>query len=354
MIYTLGLQKLPFKQDERQIIYTEGQWNPIVNSFIKRHYEEIQEKAEKLFFDFCYIPYLQEQFSKDKAVKDYYAPYINRIERKKALCNDIILDYLTNPAEKLSVPPMLLFYNRDTIDRECTSKYQYRGFILEYPDYLDKLSQEESDKELSESFSKALTAISLFTEPDRTIFFRMMKDGEMDDWPADDRFDVEAKKLIDEIEERVAKLHQKGISQEVLRRILYRNEKLSRLVITKDKHILLPEYDKEIKLPALPKAVYFLFLRHPEGIAFKYLPDYRKELSVIYEELRHGPLSEREKQSVEDVTDPLMNSINEKCARIREAFISKFDEHLARRYYIDGKRGEPKRVSLPIDLIEWE
>ena len=55
-----------------------------------------------------------------------------------------------------------------------------------------------------------------------------------------------------------------------------------------------------------------------------------------------------------DVTNPFNNSINEKCARIREAFLSKFDEHLARYYYIDGHKGEPKRIALPTDLIEWK
>ena len=59
-------------------------------------------------------------------------------------------------------------------------------------------------------------------------------------------------------------------------------------------------------------------------------------------------------KSIEDVTNPLSNSINEKCARIREAFVSKFDEHLARFYYVDGERGEAKKIALPRNLIKWE
>jgi len=97
-----------------------------------------------------------------------------------------------------------------------------------------------------------------------------------------------------------------------------------------------------------------LFLHHPDGILFKKLPDYREELAELYLKLRGGELSEKEHQSVLDVTNPLNNSINEKCARIREAFLSKFDEHLAHYYYIDGHKGEPKRICLPDKLIEWE
>jgi hypothetical protein len=65
-------------------------------------------------------------------------------------------------------------------------------------------------------------------------------------------------------------------------------------------------------------------------------------------------LSDRVVQSIEDVTNPLLNSINEKCARIRGAFLGQFDNHLAKHYYIDGNRGEAKKIALPRDLVVWE
>ena len=131
------------------------------------------------------------------------------------------------------------------------------------------------------------------------------------------------------------------------------SEKLSRLVITKDFRILLPDYyNMEIKMEPLVKAVYFLFLKHPEGIMFKFLPDYREELTQIYVNLKPNGMNERVLQSIEDVTNPTLNSINEKCARISGAF--QFDEKLARHYYIEGKRGEAKKIALPRDLVVWE
>ena len=105
----------------------------------------------------------------------------------------------------------------------------------------------------------------------------------------------------------------------------------------------------------LPKAVFLLFLKHPEGIMFSYLPDFREELMEIYRKLKGPFLNEASaRQSIEDVTNPLSNSINEKCSRIREAFVSQFDDHLARFYYIDGQRGEPKKIALPRTLVKWE
>ena len=127
------------------------------------------------------------------------------------------------------------------------------------------------------------------------------------------------------------------------------------MVITKEYRILLPDYhDMEIKMEPLVKAVYLLFLRHPEGILFKRMPDYREELTEIYMKLKPSGMSDRTLQSIEDVTNPMLNSINEKCARIRGAFVSQFDDHMARHYYIDGLRGEAKRIALPRDLVVWE
>ena len=131
--------------------------------------------------------------------------------------------------------------------------------------------------------------------------------------------------------------------------------KLSRLTITKDFSIILSDYDnKEVKMEPLVKAVYLLFLKHPEGIVFKQLPDHRQELIDIYNNLRPLGLNSRSLQSIEDVTNPLMNSINEKCSRIRAVFLAEVDASLANQYYIVGKSGEAKKITLPRNLIIWE
>ena len=127
---------------------------------------------------------------------------------------------------------------------------------------------------------------------------------------------------------------------------------LKKLTITKDYRIMLG--DKEIKMEPLVKAVYLLFLKHPEGIAFKLLPDYRKELTSIYGDLKPLGLNDRVIRSIEDVTNLLLNSVNEKCSRIRAAFISEIEEPFAKEYYVTGKSGEAKKISLPRDLVIWE
>ena len=130
--------------------------------------------------------------------------------------------------------------------------------------------------------------------------------------------------------------------------------KLSKLHITKDGTILLADYQKEVKMEPIVKAVYLLFLNHPEGIAFKYLPDYRKELTDLYQKIKPFGLTERAIRSIEDVTNPLLNSINEKCSRIRAAFLSEVDPSLLEQYIITGKGGEVKKIFLSRDLVVWE
>lgn len=56
-------------------------------------------------------------------------------------------------------------------------------------------------------------------------------------------------------------------------------------------------------------------------------------------------------KNVDNLTDPYDNSINEKCARIRMAFVSSFSDELAGWYYIDGRKGDRKCIRLPRELV---
>lgn len=59
-------------------------------------------------------------------------------------------------------------------------------------------------------------------------------------------------------------------------------------------------------------------------------------------------------RSIDSVCDPTNNAINEKCARVREAFVKAFDESLAEHYFITGSRGEAKRIVLDREMVKWE
>ena len=164
----------------------------------------------------------------------------------------------------------------------------------------------------------------------------------------------EKQKLLNEVKVKVQKLKDLGVSEKDISSFLHTEQSLLKLTVSKNYRLFLGDNRVEVHMEPLVKAVYLLFLNHPEGVLFKYLPDYRKELAKIYSEVRPWGLTDRTLQSIEDVTNPLLNSINEKCARIKKVFLGVMEDNMARHYYIDGPRGEAKKISLPRDLVVWE
>ena len=162
------------------------------------------------------------------------------------------------------------------------------------------------------------------------------------------------KVLVDEVKEKVQKLKEYGLSEKEITSLLQTERPLLKLTVTKEYKLYLGDERREVHMEPLVKAVYLLFLAHPEGIVFKNLPDYRQELTRIYSEVRPWGLSDRAIQSIEDVTNPLLNSINEKCARIKKVFETILDKSMAAHYYVKGSRGEPKKIDIPYELIVWE
>lgn len=142
--------------------------------------------------------------------------------------------------------------------------------------------------------------------------------------------------------------------------------KLSRLVVTKDYRIILADYDnREVELTPVHKAVYLLFLAHPEGIEFKRLRDYRDELARYYMATARLMDKEAIMESVDMLVDPLNNSINEKCSRIKKVFMNMMDEYTASYYIISGHTQKHlegssriwyerlKVITLPRELVEF-
>ena len=143
--------------------------------------------------------------------------------------------------------------------------------------------------------------------------------------------------------------------------------RLSRLVITPDYRFILTDYqNQEIELQPVHKAVYLLFLAHPEGIEFKRLSEYRSELLKYYLVTARNMDKQKIEDSVDHLINPLDNAINEKCSRIKRAFYELMDEYTANFYIISGhvqKRiagsdriwyERLKTISLPRDLVVWE
>ena len=150
---------------------------------------------------------------------------------------------------------------------------------------------------------------------------------------------LELKRLIEQLQaEGRNDLLLKAIGVPLLEelRIEAAKGRLSRLVITEDYRFILEDYHKEVELQPVHKAVYLLFLAHPEGIEFKRLANYREELTRYY--MATAKIMDKEKviESVDHLINPLDNAINEKCSRIKKVFLELMDEYTASYYIISS------------------
>ena len=342
MYFTLGLTSLPFKQDPKQIIYIESSYNEDINRYIQINYESIRAFFADKNYKFIYLPKLTEELNLE--VIRYYAPYFTGTIHEISLKSDYILDYLIHSENRDEIPPSLLYYDKDCLDKDYEeAKCQFRGVAFD-----EELAYDETD-DLSNAYWAIMDDINRHNK-------RQWACGRLhEDFFNSMRYDPETMDLLKEVQGKIDELKKSGVEIDVLEKMIQTDEKISRLIITKDYRIIIPDYhNMEIEMDPMQKSIYLLFLKHPEGIIFKDLPDYRPELLAIYKEIKAGFFSKSSEKSVETVTNPNKNSMNVYCSRILRDFVSCFDKRLAKYYYIDGTRTGRKRIALPRNLVEWE
>lgn len=337
------------RQGFRELIYVENNYDAKLNSLFLENKKLLDDWAKEFGYTVTYLPSLVNEIFR-KEVVSYRMPFYKGPINVPTIDSGYIFQFLAHPEDRERMAHGLLWAGGGGYKiYHKTEVYEKRYFPLSL----------ESDKSLQEQLAEIRSVIF---EHDHSAFLGMtVKDssGGKEEDTADDNFNSQCwgentDDLIQEVREKIALLRQRGVAEHILESLLTKKYTISGLVITKDYRIILPHYDNmEIKMEPLAKAVYLLFLNHPKGILFKNLPDYRKELMKIYARLRPNGLTEKAKQSIIDVTNPLSNSINEKCARIRGAFVSQMDNELARFYYIDGQRAKPKSIKLERKCVEY-
>ncbi|MCX6278187.1 MAG: hypothetical protein NT004_08825 [Bacteroidetes bacterium] len=360
-----------FNLQPYQIIYVEDEYNPTINDYFTNHYDKVNQivteinKACHLKLEVLYIPRIIDKWKNSDnldSVLSYYFPGFDF--RQSNTLQSRILSFSTKDFTKFLMDSL-----------------NYTGEI--HPGFVRV--KKDRDKETNEYlFSYTTIAVADENELEKILYFYLSHVGDTVDQGyyqlatensyfkngktyelADFRFNYDAHILAQDIKEKIDLLKHSG-SQHLLLNIFGQqyneatkpdavgNNGLSRLVIEKDFRIILPDYDHlEIELTPLPKAVFLFFLMHPEGVLLKHLSDHRIELLEIYKQLSYRETWDEIDRSIDELTDPTKNSINEKCSRIKEAFIKHFEERLARSYYITGDRGKEKQITLNRNLITW-
>ena len=129
----------------------------------------------------------------------------------------------------------------------------------------------------------------------------------------------------------------------------------TRLFIGKDYSIRMngPE-GMIIPLRPLVKAVFILFLKHPEGILLKRRDCYGKELEDIYTTIVPEVEEEVRHKRIQRLINPQDNSFSEKASVLNATLDRLLPAGIVDGYKIQGTNGHPKRIPLGPLLVEWE
>lgn len=127
------------------------------------------------------------------------------------------------------------------------------------------------------------------------------------------------------------------------------------LLITRDYRIFVGarRQGREIRMRPMSKAVFLLFLKHPEGIAFHQVGLYRQELAALYRRVSNKGSNEEIERCLGRVLDAGSREVNVAASRAGEALSALLEEELLPSYVISGERGGLKRIRLDRRLVVW-
>lgn len=356
------------------VLYVEKSYNTEINDFIKSNYTQIVESFNAKEINFCYLPYLLQ--NKDyQAVVSYNRPYLQSSVEQFDV-QQIYDSLIAKQQDEVQHSALLLYANFGFFERLTATHLEdepvmldlFSNKLIEIADYIRRtrdnmpkfhiVSPRDEDDELDAGIMYSIDVPEIPTDVNEATTdyqsipqFRRFAS-------VDYSFKTEAFKLADEIRERIELLKEYdslSLIDDIIEEIQGKSKKLSILFITNDYRIFLKDYGmREVVMTPLPKSLFILFLRHPEGILFKQLSDYHDELLSIYRNVTVHENIDRAIESIRAMTDPLNNSINEKCSRIRAAFLEVIADDLAQNYYVTGYRGEPKKITLDRSLVEFQ
>ena len=382
----LLFKDLPFQPSRNQVFYIENGYDADANNFIQSNYSELKSVFANNGMDFYYLPYLLREHDIEAKVR-YYAPYLSSALLTTKVQSNALVPYLSDDDTRKNLQPSLVFEgnqkggNGEVMFLQVPlsdidfSKSKSVDDLVQWVEqmrdaYHREIMHERVRYYQSEDFHAPCCCSQVETSSSKKrflegLFNRFNKKLEMpevdvdlqktEEEYAEEQSLMETEKVLRELRLTVQKLRLEGVSLMAIHEFIDKQEPLSRMTITPDYRIFLPDYNNiEIEMAALPKAIYFLFLRYPNGIIYKHMQDHYNELLNIYRQLRPNTDEARINLTITKVVNPVGNALNENIARIRKAFIEKFDEHLANHYIITGERGLQYAIPLDRELITWE
>jgi hypothetical protein len=356
-----------FNIPDNYIIYFEKELNKGLSLYIRRNYKMLKSKFAAKDLNFIYFPLISNSSTKIHELISYYLPQLNYYTLPEKVAdnfNEKMLSQIFNnfhdeinfisdknefvPAQIKSEELLNLIDFKSNINSGLLF-FKYEKGVIGVSDYF--YSNSNHDYELF--FDEAIKYIVIDNWEDYCLGDNMIASF----LPAIDyteQLDDDAKEVVQELENKLADLKDSGqllFLIPVLKDLLNKQSQkidfnsISKIEIDYQNKIQLPFFKKEVELSHLTKAIYFLFLKHPEGINLKDLGNYKKELLTIYTSVSNQLDYDKMAKSVDDVINIETKAIYTHLSRIKSAFYKIMDASFAKYYIVSGS-GEDERIVL--------
>ena len=368
------------------ILFIEDKRDEFLNIYIKQNLKRINYRLDAKGMRLIYFPSFQNEALKYQELILEFIRY--RLPILYSLSDNELNNAIQAILQKLSPEEFyrivleeleLPFFKRPCLLRNISS-----GFANTENKFTYKHIEYQTEGDLDKLFDTYIQQVNIPNDSEGTFYQLAGSRSQLSEPPAeydaDWYFDSDSKKDTDELKQKIDAIKEEGKYGVMVEAIMYmlatikegkpeiinkvrpllEKKKLleskvilSPILIDKHYNIFLPDFGNiEVKMHALPKTVYILFLRYPKGIRFKELYQYKIELLEIYNNVTNKYEKEEIARAITDLVDMTKPNINMQCSRIRASFRNLMDEHIAKHYYIDGLNGEAKMISLPKKLID--
>ena len=335
--YELAFGVLPSEPESNQVLYVENHKNAQLEAYITTNLKDIKRTFKHFGLEFIYLPDYMDNMPEDELrdTASYYVPWLKPtdLDSLRDACKIAIEELYNKVHLKDDVPAVV-----NSKGRAFKVDVRPRDYSALFYQIAQAYSQNDRIKEYNLYDAELECECSVIAE--ETIINEYFR--------------------ADQMYEELKKNHSAWWLEELFAAQMRTDEVISRIVIDSPRRLLLPDYNNmEIKMTPATMAFYLLYLKHPEGIRFKELVNYKKELYRLYSYTTKSDDKERILSTVDRMVDQLNGSQDEHRSRIKEAidkaFTNQMCERYAKMYYLDGKRAEPMKIEIASqqDKIDW-
>lgn len=357
------------------LIYFEIEQNIPLNLYIRNNFDLIEDQFATLGLKFIYLPFLTQSIAEINTVLEYYLPSLSYIQVQDKLLSDykekIIGQKTKHTSSEIRSIILKEEFVPDSMDySEVLALVNYQGSFNSGLLCFDPMTcvigesnffrNSEQNKDYASYFNDVASYFKQLREEEEDFNFMPFSPLPVADYT--EQLDESAKEVISTIEAKLSELKDSGqllFLIPILKDLLDKQSQsmqldtISMLEVNSQNRILLPYFKKEVELSYLTKAVYFLFLKHPEGINLKGLGNYKKELLAIYTSVSNQLDYVKMVKSVDDVVNLETKAIYTHLSRIKSAYYKIMDESFARYYIVSGNGEEDRKVLFDTSSIIW-